>query len=200
MNKAISLAAQGKNVCFVDLDMTKPLFRSRDVSKMLDDKGISVCYSDQFMDAPVSNVGIEYPLKNKEIFTVLDVGGNETGARAIGRYRQILQDSGTLFYYVINPYRAWAGTIEHIDGVLGTILKAARVDLESIEFVANPNLGINTTTEDVIKGYYTLKNMLEPYAEISFCTAMNELSESAGEQIDVPVIPLELYLQYPWEK
>ena len=83
---------------------------------------------------------------------------------------------------------------------MGTILKAARVDLESIRFVANPNLGINTTKEDVVKGYYSLKKMLEPYAEITFCSVRKELSESAGEQTDVPVMPLELYLPYPWEK
>jgi hypothetical protein len=53
VNLALALAARGeKPVHFFDLDMTKPLFRSRDVSAMLTDAGVTVHYEEQFMDAP----------------------------------------------------------------------------------------------------------------------------------------------------
>lgn len=50
---------------------------------------------------------------------MLDVGGDYIGARSIGGYAPLLNRDGTTVYYVINPFRPWSATLEHIDQVLG---------------------------------------------------------------------------------
>ncbi|MBQ9814107.1 MAG: hypothetical protein IJM53_00275 [Lachnospiraceae bacterium] len=199
LNIAVSLRSQDKKVVIYDLDMTKPLFRSRDVRDVFEKKGIIICCSEQFMDAPVSNIGVKNAIKENNKYVILDVGGNENGARAIGEYKNVLMNDDTCFFYIINPYRAWSGTIEHIDGILGAVLNASRTELKRIKFIANPNYGINTDAEDVVNGCKRLKEMLDPYAEISLCMVKKDLIGAVEEKIDIPVFPIEVFMPYPWE-
>ena len=62
-------------VHFFDLDMTKPLFRSRDAGAELEQAGITVHYQEQFMDAPTLVGGVAPMLRDEDSLVVLDVGG-----------------------------------------------------------------------------------------------------------------------------
>lgn len=85
INIALMLSANGeKPVHFYDLDMTKPLFRSRDQAKFLEDNGIHVHFEEQFMDAPTLAGGVNRLLRDESVYTILDVGGDYIGARSIG--------------------------------------------------------------------------------------------------------------------
>ena len=41
---------------------------------------------------------------------------------SLGGYAPLLNRDGTTVYYVINPFRPWSATLEHIDQVLGETL------------------------------------------------------------------------------
>ena len=71
----------GKPVHFFDLDMTKPLFRSRDRREALEALGVEVHYEAQFMDAPTLTGGVRQRLNDPHCCAVLDVGGDYIGAR-----------------------------------------------------------------------------------------------------------------------
>ena len=123
LNFAQALAELGgKPVHFFDLDMTKPLFRSRDRREALETLGVEVHYEAQFMDAPTLTGGVRQRLNDPHCCAVLDVGGDYIGARSIGGYAPLLNRDGTTVYYVINPFRPWSATLEHIDQVLGETL------------------------------------------------------------------------------
>ena len=63
LNFAQALAELGgKPVHFFDLDMTKPLFRSRDRREALEALGVEVHYEAQFMDAPTLTGGVRQRL------------------------------------------------------------------------------------------------------------------------------------------
>ena len=49
---------QDKPVHFFDMDMTKPLFRSRDVREQMDEMGIIFHHEEQFFDAPTVVGGV----------------------------------------------------------------------------------------------------------------------------------------------
>ena len=67
VNLALRLAALGeKPVHFFDLDMTKPLFRSREVAEELEKRGVSVHFEEQFMDAPTTVGGPELLLRRDD--------------------------------------------------------------------------------------------------------------------------------------
>ena len=170
LNFAQALAELGgKPVHFFDLDMTKPLFRSRDRREALEALGVEVHYEAQFMDAPTLTGGVRQRLNDPHCCAVLDVGGDYIGARSIGGYAPLLNRDGTTVYYVINPFRPWSGSREDIEVTMRRVLGAAR--LGSFRLVANPNLGPETRAEDVLEGLRRFQGLF-PGEEALFACAL----------------------------
>lgn len=201
LNLAIQLAKEDhKLVHFFDLDMTKPLFRSRDQAKMLEDAGVNVHFEEQFMDAPTLTGGVTRLLRDSTCYTILDVGGDYIGARSVGGYAPWINQKDTIVYYVLNPYRPWSMTLEHIDKVLGETLGVSHIQLDQLRLVGNPNLGETTTPEDVLQGADVLRDLVEPYKPVEFLCVREELEERVREKTDRPLVPLKLYMTYPWSE
>lgn len=199
LNFARELARAGeKPVHFFDLDMTKPLFRARDCRAQLERMGVEVHYEEQFMDAPTLTGGVRRLLKDGSCRAVLDVGGDYIGARSIGGYAPLLNQDNTRIYYVINPFRPWSATLEHIDRVLGETLGVSHVELARLRLIGNPNLGPDTTPADVAEGARQLVDMVGPYKPVDFLCVQDRLCELLLEELPCPVLPIQLYLTYPW--
>ena len=199
LNVACALAEAGERpVHFFDLDMTKPLFRSRDRRAVLEASGAEVHYEEQFMDAPTQTGGVRRRLNDPDCFAVLDVGGDYIGARSIGGYAPLLNQDETTVYYVINPFRPWSATLEHIDKVLGETLGVSHVELARLRLVGNPNLGPETTPADVADGAARLVEMVGPYKPVDFLCVQRGLCPGLPEGLPCPVLPITLYLTYPW--
>lgn len=188
----------GRPVHFFDLDMTKPLFRSRDAEAKLEESGVIVHYQEQFMDAPTLVGGVVPLLRDKNSPVVLDVGGDHIGACSIGCFAPYLNSPSTAVFYIINTYRPWSDTIEHIDETLGKILGVSHLKLSHLYLVANPNNGLTTTLEEVVAGYYRTEELVGAYIPLSFTCVRDELAEKAAQSLPVPVLPLRLSLTYPW--
>ena len=189
---------ESRPVHFFDLDMTKPLFRSRDAGKELEQAGVVIHYQEQFMDAPTLVGGVTPMLRDEDALVVLDVGGDYIGARSIGGFAPQLNRPSTAVFYIINAYRPWSDTIEHIDGTLGKILGVSHVKLTQLFLVANPNNGAGTTLNEVIVGYHKTNVLVREYLPLSFVCVREELAEEAAKALSVPVFPLRLALTYPW--
>jgi hypothetical protein len=199
LNLALALAAQGdKPVHFFDLDMTKPLFRSRDQAAFLESCGVTVHFEEQFYDAPTTTGGVTRLLQDEGCYTVLDVGGDYIGARSVGGYAPWLNRPGAVCWYVVNPYRPWSMDLEHIDSVLGQVLGVSHVRLERLRMIANPNLGLDTTAEEVLDGAEKVRDMLSPYKDIDFTTVQEDLTPELKGRIPGKVFPLRLMLTYEW--
>ncbi len=201
LNLAVRLAERNeKPVHFFDLDMTKPLFRSRDQAATLEEKGVTVHFEEQFYDAPTVTGGTVRLLKDESVYTVLDVGGDYIGARAIGGYAPMLNSPATAVFYVINPFRPWSMDIDHIDKVLGETLGVSHIRLDRLTLFGNPNLGPETTEDDVLSGAAQLENSVGPYKPVEGWSVRRELSARVKDQLNAPVFPIDLYLTYEWEQ
>lgn len=199
LNLAHALARQGtRPVHFFDLDMTKPLFRSRDLAQELEAEGIHVHFEEQFMDAPTVAGGVMQLLRSPDCYVVLDVGGDFIGARSVGGYAPLLNAAGTAVYYVINSYRAWSLDIEHIDRVLGEVLQVSHVRLENLRLMANCNLGVATTAADVLAGSRQVDQTVGPYKPVQLHCVWEKLLPEVEAERDW--LPLHLCLTYPWEQ
>lgn len=198
MNLSLSLARAGKTVHLFDMDQTKPLFRSRDAASLLRAGGVQFHYEEQFADAPTMVGGVTPALLDGESYTVLDVGGDYIGARAVGGFAHLLKRPDTAVFYVINCYRAWSGDLLSIDGTLSAVLKAAR--LQQVQFLANPNLGVQTTDRELLEGLARTKELLAPYAAVQAGFAPEQLAAEAEAESPLPLIPIRLYLGYPWQE
>ena len=153
LNLAAHLAqCQPLPVHFFDLDMTKPLFRSRDLAEEMEALGVHFHFEKQFMDAPTQVGGVNRLLRDPKCCVVMDVGGDDIGARAVGGYAPALNREKTAVYYIVNAYRPWSCDIEHIDGTLSKILQVTHLQLPKLRFVANPNNGLFTTRQEYEEG------------------------------------------------
>ena len=201
LNLAVRLAANGERpVHFFDLDMTKPLFRSRDQAAMLESRGVEVHFEEQFYDAPTVTGGTIRLLRDDAVYTVLDVGGDYIDARAIGGYAPMLNSPATAVFYVINPFRPWSMDIDHIDKVLGETLGVSHIRLDRLTILGNPNLGPTTTEEDVLAGAEQLAKTVGPYKPVEGYAVRRPLSEGVRQKLNAPVFPIDLYLTYEWEQ
>lgn len=199
MNLAVQLAKlEDRPVHFFDMDMTKPLFRSRDLAEQLTALGVEFHYEVQFMDAPTQVGGVNRLLRDPESIVVMDVGGDYIGARAVGGYAPRLNEAHTTVFYVVNPYRPWSYDIDHIDGTLGRILNVSHVRLDKLRYIVNPNNGHFTTVQEFAEGNRRALEMLSPYCEVDFTCVRRELAEAAAAETELPLLPLDLYITYPW--
>ena len=198
VNLACRLAAGPDPVHLFDLDMTKPLFRTRDLGGALERGGVELHYEEQFMDAPTVSGGVMRLLRDGNAFTVLDVGGDYIGARSIGGYAPLLNRPETAVYYVVNPYRPWSGTLERLDQVLTDILTVSHLRFENLLLAANPNLGEGTTAEDILEGFRQLEALLEGRWPIRFAGAEERLVPAVEPLLPCPVFPVKRHILYPW--
>lgn len=185
-------------VHFFDMDMTKPLFRSRDLRAEIEAMGISFHCEEQFMDAPTMVGGVNRYLKDQDCYTVMDIGGDDIGARAVGGFAPRLNQADTSVYYVINPYRPWSCDMDHIDQVLSAILGVSHIQIENVHLISNPNLGYDTNPEQVVTAQRSLEEMVLPYKMIDFLCVREDLHETVKGEVAIPTLPLHLYLTYPW--
>ncbi len=187
-----------KQVHFFDLDMTKPLFRSRDICEKIGTDGIVVHFQEQFMDAPTLVGGVRKLLKDENAYVIMDVGGDHIGARAIGGFAKEINKDNTVVYYVLNAFRPWSYDIDHIDKTLISILGASHVQLEKLRLINNPNVGFDTTPEEFVQGCEIMENIVNPYMPIDLACVRESVYNSVRDEVKVEVMPLHLYLTYPW--
>lgn len=199
INLAINLAVNSnKKVHFFDMDMTKALFRSRDLSEELINLGIEFHYQEQYMDAPTLVGGVNHLLRDKDSIVIMDIGGDYIGARSIGGFAPLLNKDNTIIYYVLNSLRPWSYDIEHIDGTLSQILKVSHINLDRIKLIDNSNLGVETTEEDYLKGNNEIIENVTPYMAIEFSCVKRTIYESVVNKVNLPIVPIDLYLTYEW--
>ncbi len=196
----------GKTVHLFDMDMTKPLFRSRDLLGSEDLDGITFHFEEQFYDAPTVVGGVRQLMADKDSLVVMDVGGDDIGAKSIGGFMMNADKSGLCVMYVLNYYRPFCRDIDHIDRFLAEILHVSGLTIDDIHFVDNPNAGISTTAMEFIDGSRNMHELVSEFKPIELTCIREDLidvisdhSETYGaEKSDLDYMPLHLYLTYEW--
>ena len=87
VNGALKLAGDGVPVALVDLDVVKPYFRSRAARGTLAEHGVDLVVpagDNIFADLPIIVPQIRTLLRDGRRKVLVDVGGDDTGARALG--------------------------------------------------------------------------------------------------------------------
>lgn len=196
---ALELAKQKKGeVHLFDMDQTKPLFRARDLWPVLERAGVKCHAAPQILDTPTVADGIMHFLDDAKSYVILDVGGNETGARLIGGLASKLSGENTAVGYLVNPYRPWSKDISSMNHSMAAILAAARIS--DIQVIASPSLGRKTTAAEFIEGIRRLLSLEERYGKAEFAVVMDSLYETVRADSLLPLIPIHLYMKYPWEE
>ena len=191
---AMNLAAQivragGSPLRFLDMDQTKPLLRARDAKDSLRAYGVTFTDQPEYADSPLMPYGVKESLADPDLRVVMDVGGSYAGALHTGQFAESVKTSGALCLYVINPYRSFSDTAEHVAQTLAAIEWACH--LEDLHVVANPYLGPATAAEEYWDGLTRLTELLQPLGmKPEYRMAPAFLKEACGPgQRDRSVLP-----------
>ena len=152
VNYAFKLRQQGLEVAVADLDIVNPYFRTKDSEKELKKAGIRlICseYASSNVDLPSLPQDIYSVIDDRSEFAVMDIGGDDRGAYALGRYSEsIVRENDYEMYLVINMYRPLTRDAYSTLEVMNEIEKAASMKFTAI--INNSNLGEETTAQDVL--------------------------------------------------
>lgn len=192
LNLAIALSEEfpQKEVHLFDMDQTKPLFRSRDAGKAGKLNRVIIHYQEQIMDSPIMVGGVEAAIMDSSKYVIMDIGGGEQGAKLIGQYSELLQGDESIVLYVVNSFRPWSRNRNDFAETMRQVLGGC--GLERVCYVANPNLGCNTSPEDVTQGYKMIKDNLR--IEPQFICVLSGQTVLNSSHFDIPVFPIELML------
>ena len=197
VNYAMLLAAEGKKVCIADLDIVNPYFRTKDSAKELEAAGITLI-SPQFantnVDLPALPAEAYRLVTDKSIYGIMDIGGDDRGAYALGRYvPSILEENNYRMVFVANCYRPLTRTPEEAMEVMAEI--EAACGLKFTDLINNANLGPETTPETV----RSARKYMEKLSQISglpifATTAVASVAEKLTDTDNV--LPLRLQEKY----
>lgn len=198
VNWSLALRKSGAPVTIVDLDIVNPYFRTKDSKSDLAAAGV------ELISSPYANSNVDFPALPPEIYgalerrdrlAVLDIGGDDRGALALGRYAPyILEENDYEMLFVANCFRPLTRTPQEACEVLREIEAAGGIPFTGI--VNNSNLGNETTAEDIL--------MSQDYAE-ELCVLcklplrLNTVKESLLSQLKGRVgslFPLHLQTKY----
>ena len=152
VNYALKIKQDGKPVVIADMDIVNPYFRTKDSEKELNEAGIRLIsseYASSNVDLPALPQDLYSVIDDKSNYAVLDIGGDDRGAYALGRYAEsILKEQDYEMFMVINKFRPLTRDVQSVIEVMNEIETACGMKFTAI--VNNSNLGDETTAEDVL--------------------------------------------------
>ena len=197
VNYAIAMAREGKDVCIADLDIVNPYFRTKDSAARLSEAGVTLI-SPQFantnVDLPALPAETYRLVQDKSICGVMDIGGDDRGAYALGRYVDAIKaENNYRMVFVANCYRPLTPTAEEALEVMEEIETAC--GLKFTDIINNSNLGPETTAETVRESL----DYIQKLSQLSGLPVFAHTAETAVAQqltgID-NVFPLHLQEKY----
>lgn len=198
VNYALWLKSQGKDVIIADMDIVNPYFRTKDSIDVLENNGIELIspeFANSNVDLPALPQEMYRVVQDRSKYAVLDIGGDDRGAYALGRYTpSILEENDYEMVFVANFYRPLTTTPEEALEVMQEVSLAAGIKFTAI--VNNSNVGWETTADDILatndKAIELSKLSGLP---ILFTTAEKQIAPFLSEKLE-NVLPLELQNKY----
>ena len=202
VNYALMASNHRDNVVIADLDIVNPYFRTKDADTILKENKV------RLISSPYANTNVDTPALPPEAYAVIhdpstpaviDVGGDDRGALALGRYTpSIIEENNYEMLFVINKYRYLTADAESTIEVMREIETAASMKFTGI--VNNSNLGEETTAETVLASVdYANKVSELSGLGIKMTTVKANLVSELKDKIE-NLFPIELYVRQSWQK
>lgn len=152
VNLAFALKKAGEDVVIADLDIVNPYFRTKDSERELREAGIAlICspYAGSNLDIPALPQELYAVTDDRSKTAVLDIGGDDRGALALGRYTPaILEENNYEMLLVANRFRPLTRDVKSTLEVMREVEAASGIPFTAV--VNNSNLGEETAPEDVL--------------------------------------------------
>ncbi len=198
INLAMEAAKNGRKVCLADMDIVNPYFRAADSARPLEKAGVRLIkpvYAGTNLDSPVLPAELAAAFDDTSYDTViLDVGGDDAGATALGVYASRILQTDHIHLYVFNARRPLTSTPEETTEILREIERVSRIPVTGL--VNNTNLG-EETDSGVLKASLPFAERTSELAGLPVLFTCAKKDIAAG--IGLPrVHPLTMWVSPPW--
>ncbi len=192
----LALASNEKmSTTLVDLDIVNPYFRSGEKAEELRDAGVRVLmptFAMSTVDIPALPAEIQSVFEQPSDRVIFDVGGDDTGAAALGRYapsfRRYRED--TTVCLVINAMRPLTQTAEDVVDLAQRIAARGRMDIDVI--INNTNLAEQTDADMVRMGHQVAE-------EAAKLLGVKRVVDAAMPELGIPgALPLNRHMAPEW--
>lgn len=200
LNTALALAKEGHAVTLVDLDIVNPYFRSSEQTALLEAHGVQVycpTFANTSVDVPSLPAQIQSIFADRERIVVIDVGGDDTGATALGRYHNFLAKDDVCAYLVVNARRPFSKGVEELETMLHDIEAKARISMDYI--INNTNMARNTGLDDLLFGREITDALsLRTGKPIAYVSGLPALLAQLPADYTARRYPLNIYMRPEW--
>ena len=197
-NLSVNLAVKAKNAAVADLDIVNPYFRAADFRELFEKSGITFIapdFANTNVDVPSLQFDLAQLAKNYERL-IVDVGGDDAGAFALGRFSEELNANDDVeMLYVINQRRFLTQTADEAVELMYEIENASRMKHTAV--VNNTNLGRETTVEIIEQSQGFAREVSEKTGlPIKFTACPEELCGKVGVE---NILPIKIYVKPIWD-
>ncbi|HEY9062339.1 MAG TPA: hypothetical protein VIO64_17845 [Pseudobacteroides sp.] len=200
VNCAMKLAQEYK-MAIMDFDIVNPYFRTADAREVLVQKGINIVssiYANTNVDVPAVPAEINSLFIKKDQRVVLDVGGDDIGARALSAFKDQIQNDDSEMYFVVNVKRPMTDNPEKIEKIIGEIEASSRLKVTSL--INNTNILKSSTGEEILEGQKILEKVSSKLGiPIAFTSGFNDIIDKVRKEIKGEVFIMDKFIKLPWE-
>ncbi len=194
VNYALYLAASGRRVALGDLDIVNPYYRAKDSERELQAAGVRLiasAYANSNVDVPALPQEMYALTEDRSTFAVMDIGGDDRGALALGRYiPAIVEENDYDFLFVFNRSRPLTRDADSAMGVLREIEDACGLRFTGI--VHNTNLGRETTPDTVLSALGAVRELTQLSGlPLVFTAARSDIAPLLPDQLG-EIFPITL--------
>lgn len=204
VNYALKLAEAKYNTAIVDFDIVNPYFRTADAKDDLERSGIKVVlpmYANTNVDVPAIPSEIYSLFENKQYRVVLDVGGDDLGAKAIARFKEEIVSDDYEMFFVINTRRIMTDNADKIIGMIHEIQDSAHIKMTKL--VNNTNVLEFTTPEIILEGQRIIDQVSQKLnIPIGLTAGMKDVVEKIDSRSlgGSEVLQMQKLIYLPWDK
>ena len=203
INQSIKTIKKKEKVVIVDLDIVNPYFRSREMREKLNELGIKVVAPPgkfALADIPLISPEIKGTIQDSDRLLLLDVGGDDVGAKSLASFYPVLKDTGYQMNLVINPYRPFTKNSDEILAMLREIEISSRLKINGL--ISNPNLGSQTNLELITRGHRIVKDVSKQInLPVKYLAIEQTIVEKIYKhQFEDPIFVLQRYMKLPWDE
>ena len=199
INLALDCAGRGEDVTLVDLDVVNPYFRSADYADALTERGVRVVgpnFANTNLDTPSLPAAVRTAVSEAPR-VIVDVGGDDAGATALGVYSRTLAEADPDVVYVVNMYRSQTTCAEEAVGILREIEATSRLKATCV--ANNSHLKQETTEATVLDSVGFAEEVAAMAGlPLRFTTAPRGLDFSRLNKIP-DIYPVDVLVRAPWE-
>ncbi|MBN2396439.1 MAG: hypothetical protein JXC36_08285 [Candidatus Atribacteria bacterium] len=202
INQSMKYLQKEKQVFIVDLDVVNPYFRSREKREELKKIGIQVIAPPgkfAMADLPLISPEIKGLMQKSNRVLIVDVGGDEIGAKSLSSFYPVLKDIDHQMSMVVNPYRPFTRNSQQIRTMIQEIELSSRLKISNI--ISNPNLGSETNLSIIKNGHGIVKKVSEEiHLPISYLAIEESVYQKMGDfHFDEPIFIIKRYMKLPWD-